>query len=100
MLQTVGSESMSNLIIQRDFTYSSTSNTSINDYVTFNNKRYKVWNKQINIDGTIFIQLSSKCINTTNTSEAIELQVVALKEDGSVYSESISTGFRFWLRSR
>lgn len=88
-------EGMPNLIIQRDFTYQSTSNTSINGYVTFNNKQYKVWNQQINIDGTILVQSSSKCINTTNASEAIELRVVALKENGSVYSEYISTEFRF-----
>lgn len=79
----------------RDFTYQSTSNTSINGYVTFNNKQYKVWNQQINIDGTILVQSSSKCINTTNASEAIELRVVALKENGSVYIEYISTEFRF-----
>ncbi len=88
-------EGMPNLIIQRDFTYQSTSNTSINGYVTFNNKQYKVWNQQVNIDGTIFVQSSSKCINTTNASEVIELRVVALKENGSVYSEYISTEFRF-----
>lgn len=88
-------EGMPNLIIQRDFTYQSTSNTSINGYVTFNNKQYKVWNQQVNIDGTIFVQSSSKCINTANTTEVIEFKVVALKEDGSVYSESISTEFRF-----
>lgn len=88
-------EGIPNLIIQRDFTYQSTSNTSINGYVTFNNKQYKVWNQQINIDGTILVQSSSKCINTTNASEAIELRVVALKENGSVYSEYISTEFRF-----
>lgn len=88
-------EGMPNLIIQRDFTYQSTSNTSINGYVTFNNKQYKVWNQQVNIDGTIFVQSSSKCINTANTTEAIQLQVVALKANGSVYSEFISTEFRF-----
>lgn len=88
-------EGMPNLIIQRGFTYQSTSNTSINGYVTFNNKQYKVWNQQVNIDGTIFVQSSYKCINTANTTEAIELQVVALKANGSVYSESISTEFRF-----
>lgn len=64
-------------------------------YVTFNNKQYKVWNQQVNIDGTIFVQSSSKCINTANTTEAIQLQVVALKANGSVYSEFISTKFRF-----
>lgn len=88
-------EGMPNFIIQRDFTYQSTSNTSINGYVTFNNKQYKVWNQQVNIDGTIFVQSSSKCINTANTTEVIELRVVALKENGSVYSEYISTEFRF-----
>lgn len=88
-------EGIPNFIIQRDFTYQSTSNTSINGYVTFNNKQYKVWNKQVNIDGTIFVQSSSKCINTANTTEVIEFKVVALKENGSVYSESINTEFRF-----
>ena len=88
-------EGMPNFIIQRDFTYQSTLNTSINGYVTFNNKQYKVWNQQINVDGTILVQSSSKCINTTNASEVIELRVVALKENGSVYSEYISTEFRF-----
>lgn len=88
-------EGMPNLTIQRDLQYNGSLVPSVNGYVTIDNKQYKVWNQQLNVDGAIILQASSKCINTNTMTEEGQIKVIAMNENGTIYSDNISTEFRF-----
>lgn len=86
-------EGMPNLIIQRDFQYKGHLVPSVNGYITGDDKQYKVWNQQTNINGVIIPQASSKCINTNTMTEEGIIKVIAMNENGTIYNDSISTAF-------
>lgn len=86
---------MPNLTIQRDFSYEGRLYTSIDGYITRNDKQYKTWNGQVNIDGNIVNQSPPKCLNTSTMTQEGQIKVIAMNEDGTIYSEDISTDFRF-----
>lgn len=88
-------EGMPNLIIQRDLQYKGSLVSSVNGYITVDNKQYKVWNQQTNINGVIIPQASSKCINTNTMTEEGVIKVIAMNENGTIYNDSISTAFRY-----
>lgn len=88
-------EGMPNLTIQRDFSYEGRLYTSIDGYITRNDKQYKTWNGQVNIDGNIVNQSPPKCLNTSTMTQEGQIKVIAMNEDGTIYSEDISTAFRF-----
>lgn len=86
-------EGMPNLIIQRDLQYKGHLVPSVNGYITVDDKQYKVWNQQTNINGVIIPQASSKCINTNTMTEEGIIKVIAMNENGTIYNDSISTAF-------
>ena len=86
-------EGMPNLIIQRDLQYKDHLVPSVNGYITVDDKQYKVWNQQTNINGVIIPQASSKCINTNTMTEEGIIKVIAMNENGTIYNDSISTAF-------
>lgn len=88
-------EGMPNLIIQRDLQYKGHLVPSVNGYITVDDKQYKVWNQQTNINGVIIPQASSKCINTNTMTEEGQIKVIAMNENGTIYNDSISTKFRY-----
>lgn len=55
----------------------------------------KVWNQQLNVDGAIILQASSKCINTNTMTEEGQIKVIAMNENGTIYNDNISTEFGF-----
>lgn len=88
-------EGMPNLTIQRDFNYDGRAYTSVDGYITRNDKQYKTWNKQVNIDGKIVTQSYAKCVNTSTMTEEGQIVVIAMNEDGTIYSENIGTSFQY-----
>lgn len=46
-------------------------------------------------EGIKILELDPKCLNTSTMTQEGQVKVIAMNEDGTIYSEDISTAFRF-----